>query len=87
MSTQIQDLEAELGFKLFDRLPRGVKLSAAGKLFLEDARRILQQVNEAAQRGSRGARSIGDAADWIHREHLMARHGSGFIPAIPSGSA
>jgi len=26
LSTQIQDLETELGFKLFDRLPRGVKL-------------------------------------------------------------
>jgi DNA-binding transcriptional LysR family regulator len=56
LSTQIQDLEAELGFKLFNRLPRGVKLSAAGKLFLEDARRILQQVNEAAQRAARVAR-------------------------------
>jgi DNA-binding transcriptional LysR family regulator len=33
-----------------------VKLSAAGKLFLEDARRILQQVNEAAQRAARVAR-------------------------------
>jgi DNA-binding transcriptional LysR family regulator len=56
LSTQIQDLEAELGFKLFDRLPRGVKLSAAGKLFLEDARRILQQVSEAAARAARVAR-------------------------------
>jgi DNA-binding transcriptional LysR family regulator len=46
LSTQIQNLEAELGFKLFDRLPRGVKLSAAGRLFLEDALRILQQVSE-----------------------------------------
>jgi DNA-binding transcriptional LysR family regulator len=54
LSTQIQDLEAELGFKLFDRLPRGVKLSAAGRLFLEDARRILQQVSEAAARVARG---------------------------------
>jgi DNA-binding transcriptional LysR family regulator len=56
LSTQIQDLEAELGFKLFDRLPRGVRLSAPGKLFLEDARRILQQVNEAAARAARVAR-------------------------------
>src|SRR5215472_7900170 len=56
LSTQIQDLEAELRFKLFDRLPRGVKLSAAGRLFLEDARRILQQVSEAAARAARVAR-------------------------------
>jgi DNA-binding transcriptional LysR family regulator len=50
LSTQMKDLEAELGFKLFDRLPRGVKLSLAGKLFLEDARRILQQVSVAAKK-------------------------------------
>jgi DNA-binding transcriptional LysR family regulator len=56
LSTQIQDLEAELGFKLFDRLPRGVKLSAAGRLFREDARRILREVNEAAARAARVAR-------------------------------
>lgn len=56
LSRQIQDLEREVGFKLFERLPRGVKLSAAGKLFLDDARRILQQVNEAAWRAARVAR-------------------------------
>jgi DNA-binding transcriptional LysR family regulator len=55
LSRQIQDLEEELGFKLFERLPRGVKLSAAGKLFLEDARRILQEVSEAAVRAGRVA--------------------------------
>jgi DNA-binding transcriptional LysR family regulator len=49
-------LEEELGFKLFERLPRGVKLSAAGKPFLEDARRILREVNEAAARADRVAR-------------------------------
>src|SRR6202035_1069446 len=52
---QIQDLEQELGFKLFERLPRGVKLSVAGKLFLEDARRILQEISEAAVRAGRVA--------------------------------
>src|SRR5580704_1075418 len=55
LSRQVQDLEEELGFKLFERLPRGVKLSVAGKLFLEDARRILQDVNEAAVRAGRVA--------------------------------
>jgi DNA-binding transcriptional LysR family regulator len=55
LSRQVQDLEEEIGFKLFERLPRGVKLSAAGKLFLEDVRRILQDVNEAAVRAGRVA--------------------------------
>jgi len=56
LSRQIQDLEKEIGFKLFERLPRGVKLSAAGELFLGDARRILQEINEAAARAARVAR-------------------------------
>src|SRR6266481_6406308 len=50
LSRQIQDLEEQIGFKLFDRLPRGVKLSAAGQFFREDARRILEQVNQATAR-------------------------------------
>ena len=53
LSRQIQDLERELGFALFDRLPRGVRLNAAGKLFLSDARRILQDVAEAKRRAER----------------------------------
>jgi DNA-binding transcriptional LysR family regulator len=56
LSRQIQDLEKEIGFKLFDRMPRGVKLSAAGELFLKDARRILQDVGDAATRAARLAR-------------------------------
>ncbi len=56
LSRQIQDLEREIGFKLFDRLSRGVKISAAGRLFLEEARRILQQLNEATERAQRVAR-------------------------------
>jgi DNA-binding transcriptional LysR family regulator len=55
LSRQVQDLEEEIGFKLFERLPRGVKLNPAGKLFLEDARRILQEVSDAAARAARVA--------------------------------
>src|SRR5882672_2349276 len=72
LSRQIQDLEAEIGFKLFDRLPRGVKISAAGQYFLQDARRILQQVNEATMRagcvarGQSGTLRVGfvESASW-----------------------
>jgi DNA-binding transcriptional LysR family regulator len=55
LSRQIQDLEKEIGFRLFERLPRGVKLSSAGKLFLEDTRRILAEVQEATRRAERVA--------------------------------
>jgi len=34
LSRQIKDLESELAFRLFERLPRGVKLSDSGKTFL-----------------------------------------------------
>ena len=50
LSRQIQDLEEEIGFKLFDRLARGVKLTRAGQLYLEEVRRLLRQVDEATTR-------------------------------------
>ena len=53
LSRQIQNLEEEIGFKLFDRLPRGVKITAAGKLFLDDARRILKEITDATVRAKR----------------------------------
>ena len=55
LSRQIHDLEEEIGFKLLDRLPRGVKLSAAGKPFLQDARRILHDIDESTARAARVA--------------------------------
>ena len=58
LSRQIQDLEQEIGFRLFDRLPRGVKISDAGKPFLDDARRILQEINDATARAKRIASGL-----------------------------
>jgi DNA-binding transcriptional LysR family regulator len=59
LSRQIRDLEKEIGFLLFDRLPRGVRLSAAGSAFLNDARRILADVEGARRRA--GHIALGNA--------------------------
>lgn len=47
LSRQLQDLEEELGIALFDRTPRGLKLTAAGSVFLDGARRTLAAVHSA----------------------------------------
>lgn len=41
MSIAVKDLEAELGFKIFDRLNTGVNLTVAGERFYEQAQRVL----------------------------------------------
>ena len=50
---QIKNLEEEIGFKLFERLPHGVKITAAGEFLLKEARRILQEVNDATASAKR----------------------------------
>jgi DNA-binding transcriptional LysR family regulator len=47
LSLQIRQLEKEMGTPLLRRLSRGVELTAAGKLFLEQARSILAQVDQS----------------------------------------
>ncbi|WP_319243011.1 LysR family transcriptional regulator [uncultured Propionivibrio sp.] len=48
LSRQIQLLEHALGTKLFERTSRSVRLTAAGRVFLDDARRLLQLAEQAA---------------------------------------
>lgn len=48
LSQQIQALELELGARLFERTNRRVALSEAGRLFLDEARLVLAQVDKAA---------------------------------------
>jgi DNA-binding transcriptional LysR family regulator len=50
LSKQIAALEAELGTKLFDRLPNGVALTPAGEALLEDARLLLGAADDTARR-------------------------------------
>ena len=40
LTRQIQQLEEELGVQLFVRTPRGMELTPAGELLLEEARNI-----------------------------------------------
>ncbi len=49
VSKQLSDFEQHLGTVLFERLPRGVRLTEAGKLLLGYANRIFSLEKEAAQ--------------------------------------
>ena len=49
VSKQIGELEAVLGMRLLDRLPRGVRLTHAGRLLAEYARRLDALEGEAAR--------------------------------------
>jgi DNA-binding transcriptional LysR family regulator len=50
LSQQVAELERELGVQLFDRRPRGVQLSDAGREFLTVARDVLSQLDEGIAR-------------------------------------
>lgn len=79
LSRQIQMLEAELGVNLFERLPRGVKLSAAGQTFLDYGRKLMLDLGHAVSetqavgRGEAGMLKLGfiEVAAW-----------SGTIPGV-----
>ncbi|HUE60583.1 MAG TPA: LysR family transcriptional regulator [Acidimicrobiales bacterium] len=49
LSQQIKSLEGELGGQLLERLPNGVRLTAAGKAFITDARLAISHAAHAAR--------------------------------------
>jgi DNA-binding transcriptional LysR family regulator len=53
LSQQIRQLEDELGVRLFDRTRRQVQLTAAGEMFVQDARLVLAQASHAGRVGER----------------------------------
>src|SRR5258705_9916221 len=61
LSQRLQRLEREIGVTLMDRTTHHVRLTAAGAVFLADARQILAHVERAtvaAQRASRSRPSL-----------------------------
>ena len=73
LSRQMRQMEEEMECALFDRLPRGIRLNAAGKAFLESAREILSRTDEAVAharrvaQGEAGQLRIGfiESASWF----------------------
>jgi len=67
LSRQVQALEEEIGVDLLKRTPRGVTLTAEGKLLLEEARDLVRRADEtvkkvqALARGEYGELHIGYA--------------------------
>jgi DNA-binding transcriptional LysR family regulator len=57
LSRQIRDLEDEIGFCLLERTAKSIRLTDAGRAFLNDARTLLQQADEAVKK----ARAIASA--------------------------
>ncbi|MFA7668705.1 MAG: LysR family transcriptional regulator, partial [Burkholderiaceae bacterium] len=55
LTRQIQQLEQQVGAPLFERTPKGVQLTNAGRYLLEDARVILNLADQAAERAQLAA--------------------------------
>lgn len=70
LSVQIKQLEEDLGVKLFDRVGRGVRLTEAGQLLLEEARLIFVQLDKVT--------------DMVRRvdEGRIGRLALGFLPSV-----
>src|SRR5881409_1988343 len=71
-SALIRALEDNLGARLFDRTTRSVELTAEGRVFVESARRLLRDVDDAL-------------ADL--RDHAARRRGRVAIAVLPSLAA
>jgi DNA-binding transcriptional LysR family regulator len=67
VSRQIRDLEEELGLALLERTAKSVRLTDAGRVFLEEARAVLQRADDAVKSvqavagGTRGQLHVGYA--------------------------
>jgi DNA-binding transcriptional LysR family regulator len=82
LSRQIKQLEAELEVELFERLPRGVRLTSAGQVLLQRSRPLLQELERTlaatklASQGKLGSLRIGFADGTTYSGHLPQVIGS-----------
>ena len=79
LSRQVKHLEDEIGVELLRRNPRGVTLTAEGRLFLKEARQLLKGAGESVENWS--------VAGWLHldRHHRDIAAGARGISKISTG--
>jgi len=70
LSRQIALLENELGFALFDRNPRGVTLTAAGKLYRDRVRTVERQLGAAAEESAQLAHGHAGVLRLLHSSSI-----------------
>jgi len=51
LSYQINNVENEIGFKIFERTAKAVSLTPAGRVFVKDLEQIYRDLNQAVERG------------------------------------
>ena len=77
LSRRVQLLEEELGFQLFERRPRGVRLSPAGACFYKDVRQYMIDLGRSVERarnivkGSGGEITVGINPSSASNPHVM----------------
>src|SRR5579871_6337809 len=77
LSRRVQLLEEELGFQLFERRPRGVKLSPAGACFYKDVRQYMINLRQSVERarnvvmGAGGQITVGINPSSASNPHVM----------------
>jgi DNA-binding transcriptional LysR family regulator len=73
LSRQVRDLEEELGFLLLERSAKSVRLTEAGRVFLAEARGVLQRAEDAVKRARSVATSGGGELHVGYAPSLTAR--------------
>ncbi len=88
LSRQIRDLEEEIGFLLFERSAKSVRLTDAGRTFLPEARAVLERTEEAVKAarevatGSRSELHVGYAPSLTAR--ILPRTLRAFQAQLPN---
>lgn len=72
LSRQLAQLEEELGFALFERLPRGVRLTAAGEVYRDRVGAIPTLLAAAAEEGRQLARGEAGLLRLLHSSTIPA---------------